>query len=115
MAGMNLTLASNLVGRRAFRSGRQAPFGLAEALMATHTSYRSCGKAGKAPKFAPVRESSGNPNKNIARQKTSRQTPYVGWHFFEGGFDARKAYRDNDNCHGRLVCERGMFGSIGSD
>src|SRR5262249_53901750 len=38
---------------------RQTPFGLAEALMAVHTSYLSGGKAGKAPIFAPVRESSG--------------------------------------------------------
>src|SRR5262245_39443950 len=45
--------------RKIARSGRQTPFGLAEALMAVHTSYLSCGKAGKPPIFAPVRESSG--------------------------------------------------------
>jgi hypothetical protein len=32
----------------------------------------------------------------------------VGWHFFEGGFDAQRAYRDNDNRHGRFVRDRGM-------
>jgi len=31
-----------------------------------------------------------------------------GLAFFEGGFDAQKAYRDNDDCHGRFVRERGM-------
>jgi hypothetical protein len=42
----------------------QTPFGLAKALMAVHTSYLSCGKVGKAPKFAPVRESSGQTRVN---------------------------------------------------
>jgi transcriptional regulator with GAF, ATPase, and Fis domain len=42
----------------------QTPFGLAKALMAVHTSYLSCGKVGKAPKFAPVRESSGETRVN---------------------------------------------------
>ena len=45
--------------RKMARSGCQTRFGLAEALMAVHTLYLSCGKAGKAPIPAPVRESSG--------------------------------------------------------
>lgn len=45
--------------RKMARSGRQTPFGLAEALMAVHTSYLSGGKAGKTRIFKPVRESSG--------------------------------------------------------
>jgi hypothetical protein len=66
----------------------------------------------EGPKSTKIRSSSGViqgiPDKKIARQKTWRQTPNVGWHFFEGGFDAQKAHRDNDDCHGRFVRERGM-------
>ena len=45
--------------RKMARSGCQTRFGLAEALMAVHTLYLSCGKLGKAPILAPVREASG--------------------------------------------------------
>ena len=45
-------------GRMA-RSARQTPFGLPKVTVAVRTSRLSCRKAGKAPTFTPVRESSG--------------------------------------------------------
>ena len=55
-----LTISQNDVQRLAASLAvkRHSEWG---ALMAVHTSYLSCGKAGKAPKFAPVREPSGEP------------------------------------------------------
>jgi hypothetical protein len=41
------------------RSTPRPSFGLPELLVAIHTSRQSCGKAGKARIFTPVRESSG--------------------------------------------------------
>ena len=41
------------------RSAPRPPFGLPEVLVAVRTSRLSCGKAGKARIFTPVRESSG--------------------------------------------------------
>ena len=52
---------SPVMPRQTVRSGRQTPFGLAEALMSVHTSYLSCGKAGKGvnicSSFGVIRES----------------------------------------------------------
>jgi hypothetical protein len=53
--------------RKMARSGRQTPFGLAEALMAVHTSYLSCGNTGKAPTFPPVRGHPGIPESGSRR------------------------------------------------
>ena len=60
--------------RKMARSGCQTRFGLAEALMAVHTLYLSCGKAGKAPILAPVRESSGESRLIISDEAQERLT-----------------------------------------
>jgi hypothetical protein len=49
---MNITL-TELAGEP------RPPFGLPEVLVAIHTSRQPCRKAGKAPIFTPIRESSG--------------------------------------------------------
>ena len=55
---------------------------IAEALMAVHTSYLSCAKAGKAPKFAPVRESSGKSPIRTLRGKKHASNTQRGLAFF---------------------------------
>jgi hypothetical protein len=49
------------------RSAPRPPFGLPEVLVAIHTSRQPCRKAGKAPIFTPIRESSGESRVNGSR------------------------------------------------
>jgi hypothetical protein len=57
----------------------------------------------------------GIPDKNIARQKKIASNAQCGLAFFEGGFDAQKAYRVNDNCFVHFDRKRSMGGKITAD